>query len=69
MSDDCDAPGLDEECLTRKRDWIRDERNHDKWTSEASGNIARYRIIVWTASEEYSSIEADENLDDTPVLQ
>ena len=35
------------------------QENHDKWTSEAPCNIARYWIIAWTAGKEYGNIEAE----------
>ena len=42
-SDGHDTPELDNECLVRGCDWIKDKRNHDKWTCEATGSIARHR--------------------------
>ena len=50
-SDGHDTPRVDKVCLARECAWIKDKKDHDKRTSEATGTTARYRKLCldsWT---------------------
>ena len=41
--DGCDTPRSDEVCLAPECGWFQKKKDHDKWTTEAMGTVARYR--------------------------
>ena len=45
-SDSYGTPRLDKMCLALMCEWIKDKQDHDKWTSETTGTIPRYRRIA-----------------------
>ena len=42
-SDGYDTPKSDKVCLARECGWFGIKKGHDKWTTDATGTVARYR--------------------------
>ena len=59
------TPMLDNACLVSECGWIEDKNDDDEGTVVATGALARYLKIVWTAC---GHIEADKSSNNTPML-